>query len=177
MEERKVQLLKKVFGQKSSQQRNEKTDEVIVYAPIEGRVIPLNAIPDPVFSEGVLGPGCGIEPSQGIVYAPFDGTVISVADTKHAIGISSIDGVEILIHIGIDTVDMAGEGFEIIVTEGQKIKKGEIAAKFSLNEIKQAGHPSTSPIIITNTKMDKVQQLLAEGYVTKDTELMKVSFD
>lgn len=93
-----------------------------VYAPVSGVAIPLSEVPDEVFAEGTLGLGCGIEPSGSQVLAPFDGTVNMVADTKHAVGLVSKDGIEVLIHVGLDTVELNGKGFEVKTEEGKEVK-------------------------------------------------------
>ena len=121
-----------------------------VYGPIRGRVMPLEEIGDGVFSEGVLGPGCGIEPAEETVYAPFAGTVTQLTDTKHAIGLCSADGLELLIHVGMDTVDMNGKGFAYHVKDGEKVERGQKLMTFSFADIKAAGHPATTAVILAN---------------------------
>ncbi len=131
-----------------------------LYAPITGRYIPLADIGDGVFSEGVLGPGCGIEPEEELVVAPCGGIVSTVAETKHAVGITSEDGAELLIHVGMDTVDMKENGFDVKVREGQKVICGQPLLHFSFAKIKAAGHPATTAFIITNA--DEVGQTTLE---------------
>lgn len=121
-----------------------------LYAPITGKYIPLNELSDEVFSQGVLGPGCGIEPEEELVVAPCNGTVSTVAETKHAVGITTEDGAELLIHVGMDTVDMNGDGFTVKVKEGQKVACGQTLLTFSFAKIKAAGHPATTAFVITN---------------------------
>lgn len=122
-----------------------------VYAPIAGQYIPLNQIPDPVFSEGTLGQGCGIEPDEGRAYAPVSGTIATVADTGHAIGILADDGAEYLLHVGMDTVAMKGNGFTPKVVAGDRVTAGQLILEFDVNEIKKAGHPATTAFIVTNS--------------------------
>ena len=124
---------------------------VKVHAPITGRYIPLEEIPDQVFSQGFLGQGCGVEPEDNTVYSPVDGEIVQVAETKHAVGIQSSDGAEILIHVGMDTVDMKGEGFTPKVKLGDKVKIGDPLLVFDTDKIKAAGHPLTTAIVITNS--------------------------
>ena len=127
-------------------------------------MIPLEKIADGVFSAGMLGMGCGIETEKEQVYAPFDGTVILIADTKHAIGLESDFGIEILIHIGIDTVEMDGNGFEPIVKTGQHVTKGELLMEFSLEKIKAAGYRTVTALIVTNSDdFSTVKMLPADG--------------
>lgn len=121
-----------------------------VKAPLKGSLIPLAEIGDGVFSEGVLGKGCGIRPDEGCVYAPFPGTVVSVADTKHALGLASEDGVELLIHVGIDTVALKGEGFHPLVKEGDSIACGQKLLEFDKEAIAQK-YPTVTAVIVTNS--------------------------
>lgn len=127
------------------------TEKNMVYTPVEGEVISLEQIGDGVFSAGMLGMGCGIRPQKEQVYAPFDGKIITVADTKHAIGLESDAGIEILIHVGIDTVEMNGKGFEPLVKEGQCVKTGEPLLTFSEKEIRKAGYDTVISVIVTNS--------------------------
>ena len=122
-----------------------------VYAPIKGNVIPSAKIPDETFATGVLGEGVGIEPAVGIVYAPFDGEISSTTDTKHAIGISSPDGMELLIHVGVNTVAMEGDGFELFCAEGDKVKAGQKLMTFDIDKIKAAGYSTTTAVLVTNS--------------------------
>ena len=122
-----------------------------VYAPIKGKVIPSAQIPDETFAQGVLGEGIGIEPELGVVYAPFDGEISSTTDTKHAIGISSPDGIELLIHVGVNTVAMNGDGFELFCAEGDKVKAGQKLMTFNIEKIKAAGYPTTTAVLVTNS--------------------------
>jgi PTS system D-glucosamine-specific IIC component len=123
-----------------------------VFSPMQGKVVNLAKINDGVFSEGMLGKGVAIEPTDGIVVSPFDGEVQMIYDTKHAIGLMSTDGVELLIHVGIDTVQLKGKYFDIRVENGQKIKKGDILMKADLNGIQKEGYRIVTPVIVTNTE-------------------------
>ena len=122
-----------------------------VYAPIKGNVIPSAKIPDETFAAGVLGEGVGIEPVLGVVYAPFDGEISSTTDTKHAIGISSPDGMELLIHVGVNTVAMEGDGFELFCAEGDSVKAGQKLMTFDIDKIKAAGYSTTTAVLVTNS--------------------------
>lgn len=122
-----------------------------VYAPIEGKVIALQEIPDETFAAGVLGDGVGIVPSVGEVVAPFDGEISTVFDTKHAIGITSKDGVELLIHVGINTVELNGECFETFVKEGDAVRAGQVLSKFDIAGIEKAGYNITTAVLVTNS--------------------------
>ena len=116
-----------------------------------GKVIPYTEIPDPTFAAGTLGQGVGIVPDDEFVFAPIDGEISSVAESKHAIGISGENDMEVLIHVGVDTVEMKGDGFEDFVKEGDKVKKGQKIMKFDREKIKKAGHPDTVVLPLTNS--------------------------
>ena len=116
-----------------------------------GKVIPYTEIPDPTFAAGTLGQGVGIVPDDEFVFAPIDGEISSVAESKHAIGISGENDMEVLIHVGVDTVEMKGDGFEDFVKEGDKVKKGQKIMKFDREKIKKAGHPDTVVLLLTNS--------------------------
>ena len=119
--------------------------------PVAGKVIPYDEIPDPTFASGALGVGIGVEPDEETVYAPMDGTISSVAESKHAIGISGAGDMELLIHVGVDTVEMNGDGFRPLVSEGDTVKKGQKILTFSKAKIKAAGHPDTVVVLLTNS--------------------------
>lgn len=129
----------------------ENTDARTIYAPLSGNVIPLEQIPDDTFASGVLGNGVGIEPEVGEVVAPFDGTIATVAETKHAVGISGPSDMEMLIHVGVDTVKMNGEGFEVFVSEGDTVKAGQRLMTFSIDKIKAAGYSTTVAVLLNNS--------------------------
>ena len=120
-------------------------------SPLDGRIIPIEEIPDEVFSQKIMGDGVGIEPTGNTVYAPADATVgVVMADSKHACGLVLDNGMEILIHVGIDTVDMNGDGFELFVKEGDRVKTGDPLISFTPEKIKVAGHPMTTAFLITD---------------------------
>ena len=123
----------------------------IVAADAKGTVVPMESIPDDVFAQGILGQCCGIDPSEGKVYAPCDGTITQAPDTLHALGIQATSGVEILIHVGVDTVEMNGDGFAANVKMGDKITKGQLLLTMDLDKIKAAGHPAVVITVVTNT--------------------------
>ena len=145
-----------------------------VCAPFTGQIIPLDKIPDPVFSQGLLGPGCGLEPAEETVYAPFDGIITQVPDTLHAVGITSSDGIELLIHVGIDTVAMQGKGFFFFVKTGQSVNAGDPLMTFSISAIRSAGYAATAALIITNGDQWRDVALLSSGYIEHGKSLMKV---
>ena len=139
-----------VDNTKSQVKKVEFKDEAI-YSPVTGKVVALKNVKDDVFSTGTIGKGIAIQPDNGEIYAPFDGEIISVFPTKHAIGLKSKNGVELLIHIGIDTVNLKGKGFDSLVKAGDQVKKGQLIEKVDLDQIKQAGYDTIIPIIVTNS--------------------------
>ncbi|WP_257148455.1 PTS glucose transporter subunit IIA [Bacillus sp. AFS073361] len=127
--------------------------------PIEGDIIPITEVPDQVFSQKMMGDGFAIVPTKGSVVSPVDGEVMNVFPTKHAIGIKSKQGYEILIHVGMDTVNLKGEGFTVLIKEGEKITKGQEILKFDLDFIKKSAPSTITPIIFTNlTKLNVIKQ-------------------
>ncbi|MEW9668144.1 PTS glucose transporter subunit IIA [Ammoniphilus sp. 3BR4] len=131
--------------------KRENRTEEILFAPLSGKVLHLKEVPDPAFSEKKLGEGIAIEPTEGKVCSPVNGEVIHLFPTKHAIGIGSENGLEILIHIGLDTVFMEGKGFYECVKEGDRVKRGQPLLEFSLDLVKQNATSIISPIVITNS--------------------------
>lgn len=125
--------------------------EKALFSPLRGNVINRTDIPDETFASGVLGDGIGIEPELGEVVAPFDGEISSVTDTRHAIGITGPGGMEVLIHVGIDTVNMHGEGFELLVSEGDQVKAGQKLMTFDISKIQAAGYSTTAAVLLTNS--------------------------
>ena len=122
-----------------------------VTAPLSGRVIPMEEIPDQVFSQGILGEGVGIEPTGNVVVAPADATVCSVMeDSRHAVGLTLDNGAELLIHVGIDTVSMNGDGFQLHVKAGDRVRLGDKLITFDPEKIKAAGHPTTTAFLVTD---------------------------
>jgi PTS system sucrose-specific IIC component len=122
----------------------------VVKAPAMGAVIAREEIEDATFASGVLGDGVGIKPAAGYIVAPFDGEITSVADSKHAIGLSTPSGMELLIHVGVDTVAMNGDGFDPQVAEGDQVKAGQLLLNFDIDKIKAANHPDTVVVLLTN---------------------------
>ena len=165
----------KLFGGKTEQEETVKFfgQSKTVLTPIRGKVLAQADIPDETFAQGILGPGCGIEPTGKTVYAPFDGTVEQVASTLHAVGLTSEDGMEILIHVGMDTVEMQGKGFKGLVKEGEAVKAGTPLLTIDLRAIKAAGYPATTAVIVTNSDELGELKMLAEGSVSAGTPLIK----
>ncbi len=124
--------------------------KISITAPVPGKVVSLESIPDETFATGILGHGIAVEPSEGKVYAPFDGTCESVFDTHHALNLLSEDGVELLIHVGLETVSLKGEPFKAHVKDGDKIKKGQLLLEFDMEMIRAKGCKTVTPVIVTN---------------------------
>ncbi|OGX79009.1 PTS glucose transporter subunit IIA [Exiguobacterium sp. SH31] len=127
-----------------------KRHTLTLYAPMEGDIIPLEQVADPVFSEKMMGDGIAIKPTNGTVVAPANGTIVQVAPTKHAIGIRTEDGAEILIHVGLDTVELSGDPFTVHVTVGDHVDVGHPLLTADLKQIHQAGKDTVTPMIVTN---------------------------
>lgn len=122
-----------------------------VVSPLTGELLPLAEAKDPVFAQGTMGQGVVIEPSEGKLVAPFDGQVSLLFPTKHAIGLVSDTGVEVLIHVGLDTVELDGKGFTAHVSQGDRVKQGQLLLEVDLNVVKQAGYATQTPVIVTNS--------------------------
>jgi PTS system glucose-specific IIA component len=125
--------------------RRKKSIEII--APLTGRYLPLEEVPDQVFSQKIMGDGFAIVPEKGEVYAPVDGEITNLFPTKHAIGIKAKSGLEILIHVGIDTVELKGDGFTVHVSEGDRVSTGQKLLDFDMEKLKNGGKSSITPII------------------------------
>ncbi|UJL45678.1 PTS glucose transporter subunit IIA [Virgibacillus sp. NKC19-16] len=132
--------------------RKKETTETFL-SPITGNVVKMEDVPDEVFSQKLMGDGVAIEPTEGIVVAPFDGEVAQFFQTKHAVGIRGTNGLEVLIHIGLETVALNGEGFEGFVEQGDHVKAGDKLVAFDLELIKAKADTVISPVVITNGEM------------------------
>ncbi|HEQ9907616.1 TPA: PTS beta-glucoside transporter subunit IIBCA [Streptococcus pyogenes] len=139
--------------------------EETLYSPLNGTVVDLSAVSDPVFSSGAMGQGLAIKPEDNTLYSPVDGKVEIVFETGHAYAITSTQGAEILLHIGIDTVSMAGDGFAPLVTVGQMVKKGDLLGQFDPSKIAEAGLDDTTMMIVTNSADYQSVDILAQGHV------------
>ncbi len=148
---------------------------IVMCAHQNGSVVNLEDVADDVFSQKILGDGIAIEPSVGKLFAPCDGTVDSVFDTKHAVSIVSADGVEVLLHIGIDTVKLGGKYFEAHVANGQEIKKGDLLISFDMDAIAGEGYKLTTPLIIANTDDYAAIAPAVKGKVAAGDELLKIN--
>ena len=149
-------------------------NEISITSPVEGKVIPLTEVKDPTFSQEILGKGAAIIPEKGVVYAPFDGKVDAVFETGHALGLVSEDGVELLVHVGIDTVNLKGKYFTPKKKSGDTMKKGDILLEFDIDKIKADGYDVTTPIIISNTEQFAKVKACEDKVVTKESKLLSV---
>ena len=147
---------------------------VVLGAPVKGNFVPMAQVPDEVFSQGIMGVCCGVDPADGRVYAPVDGEISQVTDTLHAVGIAA-EGMELLIHAGVDTVDMKGQGFTMLVKEGQQVKKGDPVITMDLETIKAAGHPTTIITAVTNSDDFAKVEPVKTGPVQVGDDVLKVS--
>ena len=138
-------LFDKLFGKKEEINPNH------VYAPMAGEAVAISEVPDPTFSSGAMGNGIAIKPTDGKVCSPVNGTVDMMFDTGHAVSLVSDNGIEILIHVGLETVGLEGKPFQIKVQNGQKVKKGDILMIADLAAIEAAGLPTITPVLICNT--------------------------
>lgn len=153
----------------------ENTEADAVYAPVSGRVIAMEDIPDVTFSQGILGWTIGIEPSDGVVRAPFHGNVVHAADTGHAVGLVSTDGLELLIHVGVDTVEMGGTGFDMKVNTGDSVKAGQTLMTFDRKAIADAGHPDVAVVVVLNPDTYASIEAAADGTVETGMKIIQAS--
>ncbi|RAX23406.1 MULTISPECIES: glucose PTS transporter subunit IIA [unclassified Actinomyces] len=146
-------------------------------SPVRGTVVPLAEVADPVFAGGAVGQGVGIEPSeqQIVVTAPAAGTVVVAPESGHAYGINLDSGVELLIHVGLDTVEMEGKGFEVLVKQGDRVEAGQELVRVDRAAVEQAGHPLTTPILITNTAAFTSVEAIASGEVAPGDPLLRLT--
>ncbi|SDI73024.1 PTS sugar transporter subunit IIA [Natribacillus halophilus] len=158
-------MFKKLFKGKSD-------DEGNILAPMKGKVIKLEDVPDPTFSEKMMGDGLAIEPSEGRVVSPSKGKVVQMFPTKHAVGIETENGVEVLIHIGLETVSMDGDGFEAHVEANARVKPGDVLVTFDMNKVQEKAASTISPIIVTNGQNgDQMEKTSEEEVEAGETTL------
>ena len=138
-------LFDKLFGKKEEINPNH------IYAPMAGEAVAISEVPDPTFSGGMLGNGIAIKPTDGKVYAPVNGTVDTMFETGHAVSLISDNGIEILIHVGLETVSLNGAPFQVKCQNGQKVKKGDLLFVADLDAIKAAGLPTITPVLVCNS--------------------------
>ena len=159
---------------------DKKSDEIkvdeklstVIYSPIKGEVVKLEDVKDSVFSSGMMGVGIAINPKEGKLYSPVNGRIASIFETKHAIGIVADNGTEILIHIGIDTVELNGKYFKSIMKQGDTVKAGDLLLEFESEEIKKSGYDIVTPIIITNADDSQLIVPIKEKSISVGEELL-----
>lgn len=151
-----------------------KDDGIVIAAPIKGKVVELSAVSDPTFGEGMLGKGVAILPAEGKVYAPADGEISLLFDTLHAVSMTTSEGVELLIHIGLETVGLKGEGFEAHIQTGDQVKKGDLLLSMDLEKIREAGCETISPIVVCNTDDYKDVQGIIKEQAQPGEQIIKV---
>jgi PTS system glucose-specific IIA component len=152
-----------------------KNSKVIdLYAPIEGTIKLIEGVPDAIFAEKMVGDGIAIEPTAGIVVAPCDGKIVQISSTNHAVGIETESGLEILIHVGMDTVELKGDGFKRIAEVDTKVKKGDVLLEVDLERIKVLGKPTITPFIITNMEEADITYMAEGKAAAGETVVMKV---
>ncbi|WP_172368930.1 PTS sugar transporter subunit IIA [Sporosarcina jiandibaonis] len=162
-------MLKKLFGKK------EVVKEETIMASLTGSVVQLEEVPDPVFSQKMLGDGIAIMPTDGIVVAPFDGEIVQLFPTKHAIGLRGKSGLEVLVHIGLETVALNGEGFEAFVKQGDKVSAGDKLVKFDMDFVKENANSLVTPITLTNGDVVESFTVTEESSVVAgETKLLTV---
>ena len=148
--------------------------DTVLSACMNGTVVPLAEVKDEAFASGALGDGIAIEPTDGELVAPADGEISSTFDTHHAVGMTTVDGTELLMHIGIDTVKLGGKHFTYLVNEGDKVKKGQPLIRFDLEAIRAEGYPTTTPLIVCNTDEYAAVTPKASGNVKQGDALLEL---
>ena len=149
--------------------------DLSVASPLAGTVVPLEQVKDESFAKGMLGPGIGIEPADGLVVAPFDGTVTVAFPTGHAYGLKSASGVQVLIHVGMDTVKLDGKGFTPRVAKGDVVRRGDVLAEVDLGVIREAGYETITPVVVTNKKKLGAVTPVASGEIQRGDALLDVA--
>ncbi|AMA73635.1 MULTISPECIES: PTS glucose transporter subunit IIA [Aneurinibacillus] len=160
-------MFKRWFGEKDTRE--------VIMAPLHGEVVRIEEVPDPTFSKKMVGEGVAIIPKEGKVVSPVKGEVVQVFPTKHAVGLRSEKGVELLIHIGLETVFMQGEGFVAYVRAGDKVKVGDPLLEFSIDLVKEKAKSAITPIVIINPdRMDQIEMEWPKEAKMGETSIMKM---
>lgn len=154
---------------------NFKKNDMVIFSPINGKILPLKEVPDKVFANKMMGEGVGLINNENKIYAPCDATVTMIPKTKHAVGLKGIMGVEILIHIGLNTVNLNGEGFTIHVKNGEKIRKGEVLVTFDKVNMIKKNIDLTTVMVITNSNDYNITILKMDDMISINSEIIKVT--
>jgi len=162
-------MLGKLFGNGKS-----KAKTVEIASPLSGKVVSLAEVPDEAFSQGFMGPGAAILPTSGIVTAPFDGKVGHLIDTGHAVIVEHESGLELLIHVGINTVEMKGEGFKPLVKTGDSVKRGQPLIEVDLERIRGAGYSVATPIVVTSEDLLEAVDNVNGDVIAQDPAILTV---
>ncbi|ALX48820.1 PTS sugar transporter subunit IIA [Lentibacillus amyloliquefaciens] len=136
--------------------------DIKIYTPVNGEIVQLEEVPDPVFSQKMMGDGVAVKPVEGKICAPVDGEVIQIPDTKHAIGLRAKDGTEVLVHIGLETVSLEGKGFIVSVRTGDNVSAGQVLMEFDLEYIRENASSDMTPIVITNAQETGKQYMMTD---------------
>ncbi len=164
-------FFKKLFGKTE----NESAKKDVLVSPATGKLVALEEVPDPVFSEKMMGEGLALDPTEGVIVAPIDAEIVQVFPTKHAVGLKTAHNTEILIHIGLETVSMKGEGFEAHVKEGDQVKKGDTLITFNLDLVREKAKSTITPVIITNSAdVQSVEKTATSELVKGETTFLTV---
>lgn len=150
--------------------KNSNVNDAKLYAPVDGKLVSLEEVPDPVFSEKMMGDGIAVKPTSDEVLSPCDGKIVQVFHTKHAVGIQTANGADVLIHVGLETVELNGEGFTSFVDEGDQVKQGDKLIKFDKGYVAENAKSTIIPIVITNT--DDMNEIVKE-----DNKQIKANVD
>lgn len=160
--------LKKLFGNDAEKEKQ------VLLAPLEGRTVPLSEVNDPTFSQEILGKGLAIVPEKGRIVAPADGVLTVVFETKHAISLTTAKGAEIIIHVGLDTVNLKGEHYISHKNQGDKVKAGELLLEFDVEAIQKAGYDVITPIIVLNSPQYPEMVCYTDRQVKELDEIIKL---
>ncbi len=150
------------------------SEDITLAAPLSGKLIPLEKVADDAFSQGILGRGAAIVPSAGEVYSPCDGKITQTFDSRHALGITSDEGVELLIHVGIDTVKLGGKYFEYKINAGERVKKGDLLMKFDLGALKAEKIDTSVPVVVCNTDSFPNIEVVGNAEIKHGENMIKI---
>ncbi|GAE33551.1 PTS sugar transporter subunit IIA [Halalkalibacter akibai] len=170
-------MFKKLFGLDKKEASPIQPTEEIIHSHLTGKLIPIEDVPDPTFAQKMMGDGFAVVPTEGKVLSPVSGEVIQVFPTKHAIGIKTPGGLELLIHIGLETVNMNGEGFTTHIKEGDRVKVGDLLVEFDLALVEERAASTITPLVITNMdQLDSMTKETEDTVIAGETPLLNVKF-